>query len=47
VAAAVGVILYFVGALIFHYRARDKAVVAPSVLLLVAVAALALGVAAI
>lgn len=47
VAAAVGVILYFVGALIFHYRARDTAVVAPSALLLLGVAALALGVAAI
>jgi hypothetical protein len=47
VAAAVGVILYFAGALVFHYRARDSAVVPPSALLLVAVAALALGVAAI
>lgn len=42
IAAAVGVILYFVGALVFHYRARDLAVVAPTVFLLAAAAALVL-----
>lgn len=45
-AAAVGVILYFVGALLFHARAHDKAVAAPAGLLAVAVAALVLGVVA-
>jgi uncharacterized membrane protein YphA (DoxX/SURF4 family) len=42
VAAATGVILYFVGALVFHLRVRDTDVVAPSALLAVAVAALVL-----
>jgi len=46
IAAAIGVILYFVGALIFHVRAKDfKGMVAPAVLLLVGVLALILGIA--
>jgi hypothetical protein len=46
IAAAVGVILYFVGAMITHLRARDKAIIPPLVLLALAVAALLLRVAA-
>ena len=42
VAAAIGVILYFVGALVFHVRARDMALAAPAVFLVLAVAALVL-----
>lgn len=42
-AAAIGVILYFVGALIFHARVRDTAVAGPLGLLAVAVAVLVLG----
>jgi len=42
IAAAIGVILYFVGALYFHLRARDKAVVPPLLLLSLAVLALIL-----
>jgi DoxX-like family len=42
IAAAIGVILYFVGALIAHLRTGDKAVVPPLVFLLTAVAALCL-----
>lgn len=38
IAAAVGVILYFVGAVIFHLRAKDTAIVPPVVLGLVAAA---------
>jgi hypothetical protein len=45
IAAAAGVILYFVGALIAHLRAGDKGLVTPLVLLVVAVAALLLRVA--
>ncbi len=46
IAAAIGVILYFVGALIFHVRARDfKGMPMPAVLLLVGVLALVLGLA--
>jgi uncharacterized membrane protein YphA (DoxX/SURF4 family) len=41
-AAAIGVILYFVGAITYHVRAHDKELAAPAVLMLVAVAALVL-----
>ena len=42
VAAAVGVILYFIGAVTFHLRVHDKRIEAASILLLVGVAALIL-----
>jgi uncharacterized membrane protein YphA (DoxX/SURF4 family) len=42
VAAAIGVILYFIGAVSFHLRVHDKRVEAPAILLLVGVAALIL-----
>ncbi|GAA3767868.1 hypothetical protein GCM10022225_62930 [Plantactinospora mayteni] len=42
VAAAIGVIAYFVGAVGSHLRVRDFQIVPPAVLLLVGVAALAL-----
>jgi len=42
VAAAIGVILYFIGAVTFHLRVHDKRVEAAAVLLLVGVAALVL-----
>ncbi|HKR51108.1 MAG TPA: DoxX family protein [Pseudonocardiaceae bacterium] len=42
IAAAIGVVLYFVGALIAHFRAGDKAIVPPLVFLMTAVAALCL-----
>jgi hypothetical protein len=46
IAAAIGVILYFIGALTFHVRARDfKGIPMPAVLLLVGVLALVLGLA--
>jgi hypothetical protein len=44
-AAAVGTILYFVGAIITHLRARDYALAPASAFGLLAVAALALGLA--
>ena len=42
VAAAIGVILYFVGAVVTHVRAHDKMIAPPVVLGLVAVAAMVL-----
>nr|WP_221383394.1 DoxX family protein [Actinoplanes polyasparticus] len=46
IAAAIGVVLYFLGAVITHLRAGDKKTVAtPAVIMLVAVAAVALGIA--
>ena len=46
IAAAIGVILYFVGALSFHVRAKDvKGMPMPAALLIVAVLALAFGLA--
>ncbi|WP_441246899.1 DoxX family protein [Kitasatospora sp. McL0602] len=48
VAAAVGVVLYFAGAVIAHLRAKDlKGVPTPAVLLLLAVAPLVLGAATV
>jgi uncharacterized membrane protein YphA (DoxX/SURF4 family) len=45
IAAAVGVVLYFAGAVVAHLRVKDvKGLPVPAVLLLVAVAALVLGV---
>ena len=44
-AAAVGVILFFVGAVITHLRARDHSLAPATVFLLLAVATLALGLA--
>ena len=44
-AAAIGLVLYFVGAIIAHLRARDYSVGPAAVLLLLAVAALVLGLA--
>jgi hypothetical protein len=44
-AAAIGVILFFVGAFITHLRARWYSFVYPAVYLLLAVAALVLGLA--
>ena len=41
-AAAIGVILYFVGAIVYHVRAKDKALAPPAVLMLGPVAALVL-----
>ncbi|HEY2762904.1 MAG TPA: DoxX family protein [Pseudonocardiaceae bacterium] len=46
IAAAIGVILYFAGAVYFHLRAHDKAVAPPLVILIIAVAALVLRIAA-
>jgi uncharacterized membrane protein YphA (DoxX/SURF4 family) len=46
IAAAIGVILYFIGALAFHVRAKDfKGMPTPAVFLIVAVLALVLGIA--
>ncbi|HEU0089457.1 MAG TPA: DoxX family protein [Pseudonocardiaceae bacterium] len=42
IAAAIGVIVYFLIALFFHLKAGDKAVVAPLLFLILAVAALLL-----
>ena len=42
VAAAIGVIAYFVGALVAHARVGDRAVAPPAVFLVLAVAALVL-----
>lgn len=42
IAAAIGVILYFVGALVVHLRARDFTVLPPLMFLALAVAALVL-----
>jgi uncharacterized membrane protein YphA (DoxX/SURF4 family) len=42
VAAAIGLILYFLGAIASHLRVRDKAIAPATVLLIVAVAALTL-----
>lgn len=39
VAAAIGIALYFVGALIFHVRANDKDIAGPIVFLVLAIAA--------
>ncbi|MEU1347668.1 DoxX family protein [Streptomyces sp. NPDC005786] len=48
VAAAIGVVLYFLGAVITHLRAGDKkGVGAPAVIMLVSVAPLVLGIATI
>lgn len=41
-AAAIGVALYFVGALVFHYRAKAPGYPAPAAFLLLALASLAL-----
>ena len=46
IAAAIGVILYFLGALVFHVRAKDvKGMPMPAVLLVAGVLALVLGIA--
>lgn len=42
IAAGVGVVLYFVGAVITHIRAKDKAIVAPVMIGIFAVVALVL-----
>ncbi|WP_295694034.1 DoxX family protein [Lapillicoccus sp.] len=42
IAAAIGVALYFVGAVVFHVRAKEYALAPPVVLLVLAVAALVL-----
>lgn len=42
IAAGIGVICYFVGALVFHVRAGDRNIAPPLVLLLLAVAAVIL-----
>lgn len=42
IAAAIGVALYFVGAVIFHVRAKEYALAPPVVLLVLAVASLVL-----
>ncbi|MGK2885585.1 MAG: DoxX family protein [Rhodococcus sp. (in: high G+C Gram-positive bacteria)] len=47
IAAAVGVVLYFVGAVITHIRANDKAIVAPVMIGIFAVVALVLRVSTI
>lgn len=39
IAAAIGVVLYFVGAVVFHMRAKDTQIVPPAVLGLIAAAA--------
>lgn len=36
IAAAIGVVLYFVGAVVFHLRAKDTAIVPPAALGLIA-----------
>lgn len=41
-AAAVGVVLYFVGAVVYHVRAKDYAIAPPVVFVVLAVAALIL-----
>ncbi|WP_327306835.1 DoxX family protein [Streptomyces sp. NBC_01298] len=46
IAAAVGVTLYFLGAIVFHLRAKDYALAPAAVLLLIAAAALILRAAA-
>ncbi|MCX4778293.1 DoxX family protein [Streptomyces sp. NBC_01264] len=46
IAAAVGVVLYFIGAIVFHLRAKDYAFAPAAVLALVAAAALILRVVA-
>ena len=38
IAAAIGVVLYFAGAVVFHLRAKDTAIVPPAVLGLIAAA---------
>jgi DoxX-like protein len=46
IAAAIGVILYFLGALVFHVRAKDfKGMAAPAVLLIAGALALIFGIA--
>ncbi|MFF2848964.1 DoxX family protein [Streptomyces sp. NPDC058001] len=46
IAAAIGVVLYFIGAVVTHIRGKDvKGVPTPTVLLLVGAAALVLGIA--
>jgi hypothetical protein len=46
IAAAIGVILYFIGALVFHVRAKDfKGTPAPALLLIAGVLALVFGLA--
>ncbi len=47
VAAAIGVILYFIGAVGFHLRAHDKALAPPVVIGLLGVAALVLRLASV
>lgn len=48
IAASVGIIAYFIGAIITHLRAKDtKGLPAPAVLMLVAVAPLAFGIATV
>lgn len=48
IAAAIGLTLYFIGAVITHLRARDfKGVIAPTPMLIFAIAALALRVATV
>ncbi|MFE4370118.1 DoxX family protein [Streptomyces sp. NPDC056835] len=42
VAAAIGVVLYFIGAVLMHLRAKDYAIAPAAVLFLLAVAALVL-----
>jgi uncharacterized membrane protein YphA (DoxX/SURF4 family) len=42
VAAAIGVVLYFVGAVLAHLRKRDPAFVTPIIILVVAITALVL-----
>ncbi|MFF3210975.1 DoxX family protein [Streptomyces sp. NPDC002886] len=46
IAAAVGVTLYFIGAVVFHLRAKDYALAPAAVLLLIAAAAVILRAAA-
>jgi hypothetical protein len=46
IAAAIGLVLYFLGALVFHVRAKDaKGMPMPTALLVVSAVALALGIA--
>jgi hypothetical protein len=47
VAAGIGITLYFAGAIIAHLRVHDRGIVAPVVLLVVALVTLALRIAAI
>lgn len=42
IAAATGLVLYFLGAVVTHLRAGDKNIAAPGVLMLISVAALVL-----